>query len=115
MDAVMVSRKTLFVTLSLLLAVAVLAGDTSACPNCKGTVESSAADGANGGPGASPSLPGGFNVSIYLMLAGLFGVMGMVAGVIVRGVRATNAGMTQGANTRRGFPVKPEATSITSQ
>jgi len=100
------SRKTFVLALALFAGVLSAAGDASACPNCKGTVESSAADGANGGVGASPSLPGGFNVSIYLMLAGLFGVMGMVAGVVIRGVRATNAGMGQPSGPN-GFPIKP--------
>ncbi len=106
----MVSRQTLLVVSALLVAVVAFAGDASGCPNCKGTIESTAADGANGGPGASPALPGGFNVSIYLMLAGLFGVMGMVAGIVIRGVRATNVGMIQGNGARRGFPVKSDST-----
>lgn len=51
-----------------------------ACPLCKDSVADSDAPQAAG-------LPGGFNASIYYMLAGLFLTIGLCAGVIVKGVR----------------------------
>ena len=80
------------VACALLLA---LAGVAEACPGCKDSVTASAADGGPGGP--TPGLPSGFNYSIYVMLAGLFSVMGLVAGIVVKGVRSSNVA--------HGFPV----------
>ena len=78
---------------ALLLA---LAGVAEACPGCKDSVTASAA--ADGGPGGpTPGLPSGFNYSIYVMLAGLFSVMGLVAGIVIKGIRSSNAAP--------GFPV----------
>jgi hypothetical protein len=83
------------VACALLLGVAGVAG---ACPGCKESIPgAAAADGGPGGP--SPGLPVGFNYSIYVMLGGLFSVMAMVGGIIVKGVRSTNPADS------RGFPV----------
>ena len=70
-----------------------LCGVASACPMCKDSIPSS--DAAQAG-----SLPGGFNTSVYIMLTSLIGVIGLVSGVIYKGIASTN-------NTARGFPIKP--------
>jgi hypothetical protein len=53
---------------------------------CKDSIPNSDAEQA-------ASLPGGFNFSIYYMLAGLFSVMAMMGFVITKGIRTTNARM----------------------
>ena len=73
--------KTFVLTFLLVLAPAAIA---EACPMCKDSVPNSTAD-------APAGVPGGFNVSIYYMLAGLFTVGGLVIGMIVKSVRATDA------------------------
>ena len=73
--------KTFVLAVLLTLAPAAVA---VACPMCKDSVPNSTADAPTG-------VPGGFNVSIYYMLAGLFTVGGLVIGVIVKGVKSTNA------------------------
>ena len=83
------------VVLALLLA---MAGAAEACPGCKDSV-SDAALSADGGP--TPGLPSGFNYSIYVMLAGLFSVMGLVASIVVKGIRAAD----RTAPPPGGFPV----------
>ena len=65
-----------------------LAGVAEACPGCKDSVGNSAAESGPGG--LTPGLPSGFNYSIYVMLAGLFSVMGLVASIIVKGIRASD-------------------------
>ncbi len=57
---------------------------TAACPMCKDSVPNSTAE-------APASVPGGFNISVYYMLAGVFTVGGLVVGVIVKNVRAADA------------------------
>jgi hypothetical protein len=71
-----------------MLVVSLLpAAAAMACPMCKDSIPNSDAEQA-------ASLPGGFNVSIYYMLAGLFAVMGFTGFVITKGIRNTNARMT---------------------
>jgi hypothetical protein len=70
-----------------------ICGIASACPMCKDSIPSS--DAAQAG-----SLPGGFNTSVYIMLTSLIGVIGLVSGVIYKGITSTN-------NAARGFDVKP--------
>jgi len=65
-----------------------LAGQTHACPGCKDTVAEGSIDGGPGGP--TPGLPSGFNTSIYVMLVGLFCVLGLVAGIVVKGVNSSD-------------------------
>ena len=65
-----------------------LAGVAEACPGCKDSVSNTSVDGGPGGP--TPGLPSGFNYSIYVMLAGLFSVLGLVAGIVVKGIRASD-------------------------
>jgi hypothetical protein len=89
---VMTKRWTVALSLLLMQAFAAVA---SACPMCKDSITD------NGGPdGPTPGLPAGFKVSIYLMLGGLFCVIGLVGGVIVKGVRGTN-----NLPPRGGFPL----------
>jgi hypothetical protein len=64
------------------------AGLAVACPMCKESVPNSDAPQASG-------LPGGFNFSVYYMLIGLFLTMGLIAGVVVKGIRSTNARMAK--------------------
>jgi hypothetical protein len=60
---------------------------------CKDSIPSS--DAAQAG-----SLPGGFNTSVYIMLIALISVIGLVSGIIYKGVTSTNVSI-------RGFEVKP--------
>ena len=78
----MTRRWTIALSLALMQAFAAVA---AACPMCKDSITD------NGGPdGPTPGLPNGFKVSIYLMLVGLFCVLGLVGGIIVKGIRGTN-------------------------
>ena len=89
----MTKRWTVALSLLLMQAFAAVA---SACPMCKDSITDDGAAGA-----APPGLPGGFKVSIYLMLGGLFCVIGLVGGVIVKGVRGANRPLPP----RGGFPL----------
>jgi hypothetical protein len=73
-----------------------LAAVAEACPGCKDSVSGAAS--ADGGDGPTPGLPSGFNTSIYVMLAGLFSVMALVAGIVIKGIRGAE-------RPARGFPV----------
>ena len=73
--------------IAMLLMTVLPAVAAVACPMCKDSIPNSDAERA-------ASLPGGFNFSIYYMLAGLFAVMGLMGFVIVKGVRSTNARMS---------------------
>jgi hypothetical protein len=76
------------VALSLLVG---LAGSAHACPSCKDSIAEAGVIGPDGGPGGpTPGLPVGFNYSIYVMLGGLFSVLAMVAGIVVKGVRSAD-------------------------
>ena len=86
------TRYTPLLTFVLTLA---LCGIAAACPMCKDAIPSSDAQ-------APGSLPGGFNLSIYYMLGGLFAVIGGFGFFVVRTIRQTDA-----AHARRGFPVAP--------
>jgi hypothetical protein len=84
------TRHTPLLTILLTLA---LCGVAVACPLCKDAIPSNDAQA----PGA---LPGGFNLSIYYMLGGLFAVISGFGFFVVRTIRQTDA-----LHTRRGFPV----------
>ena len=86
------SRFTPILTIVLTLA---LCGVAAACPLCKDAIPSSDAQAAG-------ALPGGFNISIYVMLLGLFAVIGGFGFFIVRTIRQTDS-----AHTRRGFDIAP--------
>ena len=74
-----------------------LSGAVLACPMCKESVPTSDAQAAGG-------VPAGFNNSIFLMLGGLFVVMGFVAFTVIRGIRTAPS-----ADPARGFTVDPTA------
>ena len=75
-----------------LLALTLLAAPAlaPACPTCKDSIPNSDAQQAS-------ALPGGFNLSIYYMLASVGLVGGLLVRMIVRETRATDL---------RGFDVK---------
>ena len=96
--------RRLTLTTTVLAALLLSAAAAPACPMCKDTIGDTAAmsqpqDGS-GGPQAA--LPSGFNFSIYYMLTGLLCTIGLVAGVITKGIRDSNACM------RHGFPTTPK-------
>ena len=87
---------------AVLLNGALLATPASACPGCKDSVGNDTAT-TGGGDATTPSgLPGGFNTSVYLMLGGVFGTMGLVGWVVVKGIRTPSS---RGG----GFPVQPKS------
>jgi hypothetical protein len=65
------------------LIVLALCGIAYACPNCRDTIANTGADDA-------ASLPAGFNYSIYWMLLGLLGALGIVARTIYKGLQGTS-------------------------
>ena len=85
-------RYTPLLTIVLTLA---LCGVAAACPLCKDSIPSSDAQAAG-------ALPGGFNYSIYVMLPGLFAVIGGFGFFVVKTIRQTDM-----SHTRRGFDVRP--------
>src|SRR5688572_20035516 len=86
------SRVTPLLAIVLVLA---LCGVAAACPLCKDSIPNSDAQAAG-------ALPGGFNVSIYVMLMGLFAVIAGFGFFVVKTIRQTDS-----VNTRRGFDVTP--------
>ncbi|MGH7178605.1 MAG: hypothetical protein ACREJC_14605 [Tepidisphaeraceae bacterium] len=84
--------------LPILLSVTVCSA-CLACPMCKDSVPNSDAQQAGG-------LPGGFNSSVYTLLIGFLTVLGLVSGLIIKGVRDATA--------RTGFPVQPADQNPTS-
>ena len=92
-------RRWMFATtLGLALATSFV-GTARACPMCKDSIPG--ATGETGDPSqmSGGALPGGFNTSVYLMLVGFMGTLGMISFVVVKGIR--------GADQIRGFPVVP--------
>ena len=72
---------------SLLLAVIVIAafaGAAWACPMCKDSIASAKNDLEQTAGG---SVAGAFNTSIYTLLVGFFGALGLVGFHLVRGIR----------------------------
>jgi hypothetical protein len=92
-------RRTPLLLAALLLSTAIFAAPASACPGCKDSVGNDTATTGGGDATTPPGLPGGFNTSIYLMLGGLFGTMGLVGWVVVRGIRTPSS-------RAGGFPVQ---------
>ena len=80
------------------LTLALAAAPASACPMCKDAIPNSDAQSAE-------SLPGGFNTSIYYMLAGVFSVAATGAFFVVRTIRQTDRAS---ASAARGFPVRAQ-------
>ena len=87
------------IALGTLLLIPVLSAAVMACPMCKDSIPG--ATGETGDPSqmSGGALPGGFNTSVYLMLVGFMGTLGMISFVVVKGIR--------GADQIRGFPVVP--------
>ena len=84
-------RQIMIAAMALVLTTSI----ASACPMCKDSIgndESKAAAampaGLDGTQGPTSGLPGGFNTSVYIMLATFFGVLGLVSLTIVRGARS---------------------------
>lgn len=75
-----------FSSVAVFILTTILPSIVMACPFCKESIPESDALQRS-------SLPGGFNASVYYMLIGLFMTIGLLAGVITRGVRSTNARM----------------------
>lgn len=87
---------------ALLLNAGFFATPASACPGCKDSIGNDAATTGGGDGTTSSGLPSGFNTSVYLMLGGLFGTMGLVGWVVVRGIRTPSS-------RAGGFPVEPKS------
>ena len=95
-------RRTALLLSALLLGLALFAAPASACPGCKDSVGNDETAATSGGDPTMPSgLPGGFNTSVLLMLGGVFGTMGLVGWVVVKGIRTPSS---RGG----GFPVQPK-------
>lgn len=74
----------------------------SACPMCKDSIPGASGPGGDSMSGSTGgSLPGGFNTSVYMMLIGFLGCLGLVTKTIVQAVRTTDA-------SQNGFPVVPD-------
>jgi len=93
------------------LLISVLACDfASACPMCKDSIPNGETNAAQAG-----SLPGGFNTSVYILLLGLFGTIGLMTVGLVKGIRSTNLRVTgidpPSAQNSRGFEARPSDSS----
>lgn len=74
-----------YLTVLLVLAMTLLiVSAASACPMCKDSLATAKNDLQNTGGG---SVGGGFNNSIYMMLFGFLGAVGLVTFNLVRGIR----------------------------
>ena len=80
----------------MLSAVCLMTQVVSACPMCKDSIPSNDAQAPGG-------IPSGFNNTIYVMLGGLFCVLGMISFTLVKGAR----GSTPSA-PGRAFPVNDQ-------
>ena len=87
---------------ALLLTLTFFAAPASACPGCKDSIGNDTSVTGGGDPTTPSGLPAGFNTSVYLMLGGLFGTMGLVGWVVVKGIRTPSS-------RSRGFPVEPRS------
>jgi hypothetical protein len=106
-----------------IISILVLLGATSgafACPLCKDSVPNAEGDT---GPlktnytSNGENISGGINKSIYLMFAGLFGVLGMITTVVFKSIRYTAPVSAPPPPARGGFPVKtkdPAGDGVTS-
>jgi hypothetical protein len=66
------------------LFMLVATGAAPACPMCKDSIARNDANEA-------ASVPSGFNGSIFVMLGGLFGVMGSVGWIVAKGIRQSDS------------------------
>lgn len=85
---------------SLIVLTAITTG-ASACPMCKDSVsnrEGETNELHDSYTTGGQNIAGGMNASVYVMLGTLFGMIGLVSTVIVKGVRSSSAS--------RGFPIE---------
>src|SRR3954452_7474830 len=75
-----------------------------ACPMCKDSIPGAEASTGDPSQMSGGALPGGFNTSVYLMLAGFLGTLGLVGWTLVKGVRGGDGG----PRPPGGFPVVPD-------
>ena len=94
-------------SLGLVFTLGSATGTSLACPMCKDSIADTARSGNTAGRGADQGLPSGFNFSVYYMLIGLFVTMGVIGGVVTKGILSANAGIK-----RRGFDVSDQSGSI---
>jgi hypothetical protein len=83
-----------------LIVIAATTTGALACPMCKDSVsnrEGETNELHDSYTTGGQNIAGGMNTSVYVMLGTLFGMMGLVSTVIVKGVRSSGAG--------RGYPV----------
>lgn len=94
------SQMTLHRIIFALIVVALLGSGhaAQACDMCKDAVATNAGGGGIDGTGSSGGL--NFNASIFLMLGGVFSVMGWIGWIMYRSV--------QGGRVRGGFPVEAD-------
>src|SRR3954447_6222917 len=86
---------------SLIVLTALTATSASACPMCKDSVsnrEGETNELHDSYTTGGQNIATGLNVSVYVMLGTLFGMMGLVSTVIVKGVGSSSAS--------RGFPIE---------
>lgn len=69
-------------TLLTVLILLTVTGMAFACPSCKDSIPNSDAE-------APVQVGGGINASVYVMLGGLFSVMGWVTFMVVKAARTT--------------------------
>ena len=81
---------TSILAVGLILAIHAVA---AACPMCKDSIPNSNSETPTG-------VPSGFNFSVYYMLISVFACMGLIIGIIYKGIRSSNQ-----AAAGRGFPV----------
>ncbi len=76
------------------LVLLTAADAASACPMCKDSVPNKEGTAITRDSYTSngENISSGINASVYVMLGALFGVMGVVGAVIVKGVRSADAG-----------------------
>jgi hypothetical protein len=87
--------------LATMIVLTAFATGASACPMCKDSVsnrEGETNELHDSYTTGGQNIANGLNVSVYVMLGTLFGMMGLVSTVIVKGVRSSTAS--------RGFPVE---------
>jgi ABC-type anion transport system duplicated permease subunit len=77
-------KRNLLVVLFVIAIVLLIGSAAHACPMCKDSLATAKNDLKNVG---GASVGGGFNNSIYLMLLGFFGAVGIVAFNVIRGIR----------------------------
>lgn len=96
------TRRLAALTTAAALLLPALNAAVVACPMCKDSIPGAEASTGDPSQVSGGALPGGFNVSVYLMLAGFLGTLGLVGWTLVKGVRGTGVA---GPRPPGGFPV----------